>query len=98
MMQTLWRWWRAPLFSPIGFVVRAAVLLVAFGVAHLAGGRDCTSILCGTSPTGNLMDRYAFVFGLIYVLLYFAAVLVVPILLIAAALLSLLTRWSDPNS
>ncbi len=82
--------WRAPLFSPTGLLVRAVLLTVVYLVLHLAGWREYTSILCGTAPTGNLGDRQAQLYGLIYVLCHFAVVVSVPILVIAAGLLALI--------
>jgi len=39
------------MFTPLGMVVRAGLLVVAFGAAHLAGWRAATSFICGTAPT-----------------------------------------------
>jgi hypothetical protein len=83
---------RAPLLSPRGLMIRAALVALAFGLAHAAGLRAYTSILSGTSPTGNPADGWAVLLGCVYVFLYFAFVLAVPIALIAAALMALGTR------
>jgi len=82
----------APLLSPRGLVVRAAVVALLFAVAHAAGLRAYTSILSGTSPTGNPADVGAALLGCVYVFLYFAFVLAVPIALIAAGLMALALR------
>jgi len=86
---------RAPLLSPRGLVLRAAIVALVFALAHAAGLRAYTSILSGTSPTGNAADGWAALLGCIYVLLYFAFILAVPIALIAAALMALATRWLE---
>jgi hypothetical protein len=86
------RLWKAPLFSPTGLLLRAALLALVYAALHLAGWREYTSILCGTSPTGNLADQRAALFGLIYVLLRFTVVVGCPVLVIAAGLLALLER------
>ena len=88
------RLWQAPLCSPTGLLIRAVLLTVTYLGLHLAGWREYTSILCGTAPTGNLSDRYAQVFGLIYVVLHFTVVFGVPILILAAGLLALVGRCS----
>lgn len=92
------RLWRAPLFSPVGLLTRAVLLTVIYLVLHLAGWREYTSILCGTAPTGNLSDRPAQLYGLIYVLLHFAVVVGVPILVLAAGLLALMGRRAKSAS
>ena len=90
LLNRLWQWSRAPLFSPTGLLFRAALVTGVFLVFHLAGWREYTSILCGTSPTGNLADRHIQFLGGLYVLFYFATIILVPILVLAAGLLSLL--------
>ena len=77
--------WRAPFCSPCGLVLRAGLVALLFVVAHVAGWRENTCILCGTSPTGNPGDLLPILLGVLYVLFYFGFVLVVPILLLGAA-------------
>ena len=68
---------------------------MAFTTCHLAGWRECTTILCGTSPTGGGGDRYASWFGVIYVLLYFASIMIVPILVLAAGFVAAAEWWQQ---
>jgi len=75
-----------PTFSPHGLLTRAVIITLAYFVAHLAGLRAYTTIICGTSPTGNPADTWAAVLGVIYVLLYLGFVVLVPVLVIAALL------------
>jgi hypothetical protein len=77
------------LFSPKGFLICAATFSALFLACHLAGFRGHTGILCGQMPPGS---RLAPFFGMAYVLFYFAFVLLVPVLAIAAAILALLLR------
>ncbi len=81
------RWmapFRARLFSPKGFLLRAAVLLGLFLALHAFGLRASTSIICGTTPPGGA--GFANRFGaMAYVVLWLAAVVVVPVLAIGAA-------------
>jgi hypothetical protein len=86
------RIWSAPMLSPTGLLLRAGLLALVYLALHLAGWREYTSILCGTSPTGNLADRHAALCGLIYVLLHFTVVVGCPILVLAAGLLALVNR------
>ena len=70
--------------SPRGFLLDAAMMALVFLLCHLMGLREHTTILSGTSATGDLRDAVALGFGLVYVLFYFAFVIVVPILVIAS--------------
>lgn len=85
---------RAPMFSPAGFLVRATVLTLLFAVTHLAGWRDHVSILSGTVPVGALGREATVGFGVAYVMLYFAVVLAVPVLILAAGIFAFLQRRS----
>jgi hypothetical protein len=77
---------RAELFSPKDFVCRAIFILVAFTLVHLLGLREFTSILNGTTGSVDMNWGHAAYLGIIYVILYLGAVLVAPILLIAAGI------------
>ena len=71
--------------------VSTAILLVIFlAVLHLLGWRDDTAFLSGTPTSGNV--RAAALRGVVYVLAYFSAVIVSPILIIAAGINALLGR------
>jgi hypothetical protein len=69
--------------------VRATILWAAFALLHALGLRAYTSILSGTAPTGDPADLRAVALGCAYVVFYFAAVVVAPILTLAAGLLAL---------
>jgi hypothetical protein len=60
----------------------AALLVLAYGIARLAGMRDAVATLSGTAAPATQ--------GLVYVVLHFALVVIVPILLIATAILGAL--------
>jgi len=85
----LWRLYRAPMFSPIGFLVRAGILTLVFVALHLAGLRHHVSVLSGSLATGSLPGTVSGALGIVYVCAYFAAVLAVPILVLAAAILAI---------
>ena len=82
------RWWKAPMFSPRGFALRAAILTLCYAALHLAGLRVHAAFLSGT-PVGGTLATLA---GLVYVLAYFSFVIAVPILLIAAVVLAVISR------
>jgi hypothetical protein len=80
--------WQAELFSPKDFVRRAAVLVVLFLAVHFAGLREYTSILNGTVASAELGRGMSAFLGLAYVFAYLGFVLLVPILLLAAAMIA----------
>ncbi|MCU1283452.1 MAG: hypothetical protein JWM53_6998 [bacterium] len=80
--------WRAPILSPQGLVLRAALIAVVYGALHLAGARADVAFLSGTSVGGNV----ATLLGCAYLLFHFAFVLVAPILVIASLLLGMTNR------
>ena len=67
---------------PRRFLTSALVVSLCFGLTHLLGWREFTSILSGTASFGAL-PRLA---GVIYAVFYTLFVVYVPILLIAAGL------------
>lgn len=74
--------------------VGAAVLFVAlFGVFHLLGWRDDTAIISGTYASPDSNPTAAAVRGMLYGLSYFAAIVVSPILILAAGINAVLRRW-----
>jgi hypothetical protein len=85
---------RTPLFTPMGFVMRAILLCAAYGVCHLLGFREFAGVLSGTPPSGFLGGVPAAVCAVAYILLYFAVVLVVPVLLIGAVIFAAMMRRS----
>jgi len=93
-------WWRGlvrfSLFSPRGFLICAAFFTIAFLACHLAGLREYTSILCGQLPEGEMTTAWAAHLGMEYVVFYFAFVLAVPVLALAAAILALFLRLFKP--
>lgn len=79
---------RTSFFVPVALLGLAIAILAAFGAAQNAGWRSHTSFLSLTFPddlTPSVVARR----GTIYLILYFATVLVVPVLSIAACMLVL---------
>ena len=81
------------LFSPRGLLARAAVLLAVFGLFHLLGWRDDTRIFSGTS----LPYTPAVVCGVLYAAAYFSAVILCPIMILAAGINAVLLRFLKPK-
>jgi len=79
--------WRADFLSPKDLVRRAGVIAGIFLVVHFCGLRDYTSVLSGTGGPAGMSWRTAAFFGVTYIVAWLGLVLLVPILLIAAALL-----------
>ena len=74
--------------TPKKLLQRAALIALAYGLLHLAGGRHYAAFLSGT-PVGGLG---AVGFGCAYVVMHFAFVIVAPILVIAAFLSAVSAR------
>ena len=90
--RVLLRLWRGGMFTPEGFVFRALLVAVLYGISRLLGFAEYTAFLSGTSPGSDISWETASVLGLIHLLLYVAFILFVPISLITAALLVMWER------
>lgn len=84
--------WRAEFFSPKDLVRRALVITAIYVVAHLAGLREFASILNGTVGSVALGWGLSAFLGLGYIFAYLAFVVLVPMLILAAALLAFWNR------
>ncbi len=92
----LWRRvWKADAFSPTAFVARAGIIAVCYCLSELAGLREYTTFLSGTSANLNMSWQTAATLGLIHLLLYVAFILLVPVSLLTAGLLLLRDRWGN---
>lgn len=76
-------------FSPISFIRLALLLSVMFGLAHLAGLREFTTMLNGTMANVEVGWRMSVFLGTVYILAYLGFVLLVPTLLLAAVFLKI---------
>jgi hypothetical protein len=83
---------RAPFLSPLGFVGRALLLALAFGICELAGWREHTTFISGTATSADAGIGSSVTLGLIYMLAYFGFVLAAPIFLLAAGMLAFWQR------
>ena len=89
----LWRLWQAGAFSATAFLVRAVILTLLFGVSQLFGLKEYTTFLSGTSANLDVSWQTAATFGLIHLLLYVGFILVVPVFLITASMLFVVSVW-----
>lgn len=96
IFQTIKHLWQGETFSPEAFVVRSVILSLLYAVSRILGLQTYTTFLSGTSANVNLSFQTAAALGLIHLVLYVAFILLVPILLIAAALLAAWNRWNPP--
>lgn len=78
---------KARFFSAAGFFYRAVLIVIVFGLLHLAGLREYTSFITGTS-SGNVAD----ILGMAYFLFYSLSVFVTPILVIASGFMLIFRR------
>jgi hypothetical protein len=84
--------WKADAFSPTAFLVRAVIISALYCASELAGLREYTTFLSGTSANLSVSWQTAATLGLIHLLLYVAFILLVPVSLITAALLVAFNR------
>jgi len=79
---------RRPEFLSSKYLLSCATgLSVLFVAVHLAGLREFTSVLNGTTGSTEMNWESAAILGAVYVGFYLGFVLVVPVLLLAAAIL-----------
>jgi hypothetical protein len=80
--------WKADSFSPGAFVFRALLITVFYCASELAGLREYTTFLSGTSANTDISWQTAAMLGVAHLLLYVAFILLVPISLLTAGLLA----------
>ena len=83
---------RAEFLSARDMVQRAAAISGLFLVVHLAGFREFTGILNGTIGSLALGWTLSAILAIFYIVLYLAFVILVPVLLLAAAILTVWQR------
>lgn len=79
----------SPTFSPFGLTIRALVIVLSFLVFHSLGWRDHTTFISGSQVGVDTERGISILIGVAYMTAYFGAVLVSPILLLAALVLKL---------
>jgi hypothetical protein len=93
MISTLWRriraLWCTDFLSAKDLVRRAVVISIVYLIAQFIGLREFTTVLTGTTGSVRLGWGMSAFLGLLYLCIYLAFVLLVPMLLIAATLLAL---------
>jgi len=77
------------LFSPKGFLLRAALIGLCFLIVHAAGWREHTTFLTGTPADAATSMNQTILFGVVYLVAYFSFVIVAPILVFAAGIFAL---------
>ncbi|MEM0914518.1 MAG: hypothetical protein AAGB29_10290 [Planctomycetota bacterium] len=88
----LWRWLNTP---PIGGLLAAGAIWLCFGLVTALGWRANVSLLSGTLPAvGD--GVFAIATGLLYGFAYLMAIVLAPILAIAA-LVEAVARWLIPS-
>jgi hypothetical protein len=80
---------RAEFLSAKDMIQRAAAISGLFLLVHLAGFREFTGILNGTIGSLALGWNLSAFLAVVYILLYLAFVILVPVLVLAALILSI---------
>lgn len=76
-------------FSAWGFLFRAILILIVFFALHMAGCREYTSFITGTT-SGDYLD----LLGMAYFIFYSMSVFLIPILLVASLFMAILSRFA----
>ena len=96
MIKNFWRrlgiFRRAEFLSPRDLLQRAGAISVLFLVAHLAGLREFTSVLNGTIGSVAVGWNLSAFLAVVYIVLYLAFVVLVPVLVLAAVILAVWRR------
>jgi hypothetical protein len=96
MIKTFWHklaiFQKAEFLSARDLWQRACALSVLFLLAHLAGLREFTSVLNGTVGSTAVDAKLGAFLAAVYILLYLAFVILVPVLILAAILLMVWQR------
>lgn len=85
---------QAEFLSPMDLMQRAVAIGFLFLMAHLAGFREFTSVLNGTVGSVALGWNFSAFLAVIYIFLYLAFVILVPVMILAALIL---TVWQWCN-
>jgi hypothetical protein len=85
-------------FSAKYFLLRALAIAVLFAAVHLAGLREYTTFLSGTTANPRLSFQMSAFFGMVYIALYLGVVAIAPILALAAGFLTFWNRWIPKTS
>jgi hypothetical protein len=86
---------RGDFFSARFFLRHGLLLVCLFVVAQLAGLREHTTFLTGTSGSPDVSVETSAIYGLIYILTYLCCVVVAPIFLLTAGLLVLWQKFQQ---
>ncbi len=84
---------RAEFLSPMDLAQRAGAISMIFLLLHLAGFREFTSILNGTVGSMALGWNLSAFLAVIYIFLYLGFVILVPVMILAALILTVWQRF-----
>ena len=89
---------RAEFLSARDMLQRAFAISVMFLVVHLAGLREFASVLNGTIGSVTAGWNLSAFLAIIYIVLYLAFVILVPVLILAAIILTVWQRFFGKKS
>ena len=84
--------WSGTFFSAKYLLLRALAIGVMFALVHLAGLREYTTFITGTTGNAEMSWRLSAFYGMLYLALYMGCVVVAPILILTALLLAVWER------
>jgi len=80
-------------FSAKYFLLRAMAIVALFLCVHVAGMREYTTFLSGTSANAQVSFQMSAFYGMVYIALYLGTVVMAPIMVLAAGTLALWNWW-----
>lgn len=83
--------------SPAGFVLAAVAIAVIFALVNALGFRPYIVVLIGAAPQGGHADHSAVLAAIVYAVAALAFILLAPVLVIAAAIFTVLLARRRPR-
>ena len=77
-------------FSPVEMLALAAAIVLLYGILHVAGLREYTSVISGTFPEGASRSGLTVALGVAYAGANLGAVVAAPILALGALIFALI--------
>ena len=88
------------LLTPAGFLIRGIEIIIALFILELLGGKEYAGVIFGTVYTGGSGSFFAYILkflGAAYGFMYFLAIFLAPVLIIASGVFLGLNKLTSHN-